>query len=388
MTQSRRFLLINYEYPPIGGGGGNATFHIARQLAAQGHSPFVLTAAWRDLPITENVDGVVVRRIAALRRHADRCSIFEMFSFLISASLAAPGWVRHWKCEAVIVFFTVPCGPIGWILKRILKLPYCLSLQGGDVPGFDPETLKLHHTLAGPVIRLLWRDADAVVANSSGLAELAQKFDPSTNVKVIPAGADLDGIAPKSEYSTSNCIQLLFVGRFVRQKGLDVLLNALGNLPDDLNWRLTLVGDGPEIRSLKSQADGLNVKRKVMFKPWVDKESLAVIYKDADIFLLPSRDEGMANVLLEAMAAGLPVIGTSVSGTAEVIRDQRDGVTVPPENADALAAAIAELIRDERRREILGRSARARVESSYSWSTSAAQWVEVLEKSMQCKSAQ
>ncbi len=387
MTQSRRILLINYEYPPIGGGGGNATLHIARQLVAKGHKPFVLTAAWGDLPLTEHVDGVVVRRVAALRRHADRCSIFEMFVFLISASLAAPGWARHWKCDAVLVFFTVPCGPIGWVLKRVLKLPYCLSLQGGDVPGFDPGELRMHHILAGPIIRYLWRDAAAVVANSNGLAELAGQFDSDTNIEVIPAGADLDGITPKSNYSSSGHIELLFVGRFVKQKGLDVLLGALGTLHSDLNWRLTLVGDGPELKSLKMLANDLGIASKTTFKPWTDKKSLADIYGGADIFLLPSRDEGMSNVLLEAMAAGLPVIGTTVPGTTEVIRDQIDGVIVPPENIDTLAAAVAELIQDERRREILGRAARARVESTYSWSKSAAQWADVLEQSIQGESA-
>lgn len=385
MTQSRRILLINYEYPPIGGGGGNATRHIARELAKQGHQPFVLTAAWGELPLSEFTEGVTIRRIPALRRHADRCSIPEMLAFVTAALLAAPGWARQWKIEVALVFFTVPCGPIGWLLKRLLDVPYCLSLQGGDVPGFDPGQLKTHHAIAGPAIRHLWRDAAAVVANSEGLAGLARRFDRRARIDVIPAGADIDGIAPKSDYSLKQHVDLLFVGRLVKQKGLDVLFEALGKLGPDQDWRLTLVGDGPERAALTSQAERLNISQRITFKAWTDKSMLPGIYRGADIFVLPSRDEGMANVLLEAMAAGLPIVGTDIAGTAEVMIHEKTGVLVPAENAGALANALTTLIADGGRREAYGRAARERVETSYSWTSAGARWATVLETAIVAK---
>lgn len=382
LTQSRRILLINYEYPPIGGGGGNATRHIAHELAKLGHQPFVVTAAWGDLPLTEYTNGVTLRRIPALRRHADRCSIFEMLAFVIAALLAAPGWARQWKIEVALVFFTVPCGPIGWLLKRLLQVPYCLSLQGGDVPGFDPGQLNTHHAVAGPVIRHLWRDAAAVIANSEGLADLARRFERRTRIDVIPAGADLVGITPKSDYSFDQNVDILCVGRLVKQKGLDILFEALGKLDPNLNWHLTVVGDGPERSALTSQAARLNLSTRITFKAWTEKSLLPDIYRGADIFVLPSRDEGMANVLLEAMAAGLPVIGTNIAGTAEVMMNEKTGLLVPPESVDALASALTTLISDGARREIYGRAARERVETSYSWSNAAAQWATVLENAI------
>lgn len=379
LTQTRRILLINYEFPPIGGGGGNATLHLAREFAKSGHEPFVLTSAWQDLPAAEDANGIKIRRIESLRRHADHSSLFEMLAFMISALLSAPGWARQWKCEVALVFFTVPCGPIGWLLKRLLNVPYCISLQGGDVPGFDPDKLRLHHAVAGPAIRYLWHDAAAVAANSKGLAALAHQFEPHANVQVIPAGADLDGIAAKTEYRETNCTQLLFVGRFVSQKGLDVLFDSLASIDPALNWHMTLVGDGPDRASLTSQASDLGLTRHITFKAWVEKQKLPDIYRKADIFLLPSRDEGMANALLEAMAAGLPVIGTRVAGTSEVMRDGETGILVPPENSANLAAAITALIKDPERRGVYGRAARARVESSFSWTAAAAQWANILE---------
>ena len=385
MTKSRRILLVNYEYPPVGGGGGNATRHLAQELAKLGHSPFVLTAAWGDLPRAEYADGVTLRRIPALRRHADRCSIPEMLAFMAAALLAAPGWARQWKVEAVLVFFTVPCGPIGWLLKRLLKLPYSLSLQGGDVPGFDPGQLRTYHTVAGPVIRHIWHDAGAVIANSEGLANLARRFDARTRISVIPAGVDIDAFAPKFDYAVKKNIELLFVGRSVKQKGLDVLFSALGKLGHALHWRLTLVGDGPERSALAVQAARLSLEDRITFKAWTGESMLPGIYRNADIFVLPSRDEGMANALLEAMATGLPVIGTSVAGTAEVITHKETGLLVPPDNADELAAALTALINDNARWETYGRAARARMESSYSWTVAAARWAAALEDSIAVK---
>lgn len=386
MTQSRRILLINYEYPPIGGGGGNATRHIAHELAKMGHQPFVLTAAWGGLPLTEYTQGVTLRRIPALRRHADRCSVLEMLAFVVTAMLTAPIWARRWKVEIAIVFFTVPCGPVGWLLKLLLKIPYCLSLQGGDVPGFDPGRLYRHHIIAGPAIKYLWRNASAVIANSNGLADLARSFDKLTQIDVIPAGANVIGIAPKSNYISHQHLDILFVGRFVRQKGLDILFEALGMIDPHLGWRLLMVGDGPERETLTAQAKRLNIEDRITLKGWTTRSILPSIYRDADIFVLPSRDEGMANVLLEAMAAGLPVIGTDVAGTSEVIINNKTGLLVPPENADALASAIINLIDNSSRRETFGRAARECIETSYSWTSSAAQWSKIIENVIATKS--
>ena len=379
MPASRRLILINYEYPPVGGGGGNATQHLARGFARLGHVPMVLTAAWGDLPRMEHVDGVTIRRIPAFRQRADRCSIPEMAAFTTSAMLSAPGLARQWRAEAALVFFAVPCGPIGWLLKRMNRLPYAISLQGGDVPGFDPGTLSRHHQITGGAIRYLWRDAHAVVANSLGLADLARRHAPNQSIGVIPAGADIAGIAAKQNYASSLDIQLLFVGRLVKQKGLDVLLEALARISPALRWKLTLVGDGPEWATLAGQAARFKFPERVSLRGWVNKEELAVYYGAADIFVLPSRDEGMANALLEAMAAGLPVVATRIAGTNEVMIDGVTGLLAEAGDPETLANALTALMTDPAKRESFGRAARARVATAYDWNVIATQWAEVLE---------
>lgn len=377
-----RILLINYEYPPIGGGGGNATQHTARAFARMGHQVYVLTAQCGDLPPTEHDGGVTIRRIKALRRRRDRCSIFEMVAFIAAALLSAPPLARQWKIDAVLAFFTLPSAPVAWYLKRACHIPYAISLQGGDVPGFDPGRMRLYHKLTGGVISALWRDAAAVVANSQGLANLARLHDPSTAIGVIPAGADLTGIAPKTDYSHSGPVKLLFVGRLVKQKGLDVLIAALAKMDLAIRWHLILVGDGPQWPAIAGEAARVGLADRLELRGWVSKEELPDIYRGGDIFVLPSRDEGMANALLEAMAAGLPVVGTRVTGTGEVVVQGETGLLVAPEDADALCTALTALIGDEARREAFGREGRKRVESTFGWEIVAAAWMSVMEQIM------
>lgn len=375
-----RILLINYEYPPIGGGGGNATQQTARAFARMGHEVHVLTARWGNLPAEETDQGVVIRRLPALRRRADRCSILEMIAFIVAGLVAAPALARAWKIDVALAFFALPSAPIAWYLKRACQIPYAISLQGGDVPGFDPGRMRFYHRLTGGVISALWKDATTVVANSQGLAALARTHDPAATIGVIPAGADLTGIAPKTGYRQDGPVNLLFVGRLVKQKGLDVLIAALAKLDLALRWRLILVGDGPEWPAIAGEAARLGLADKLELRGWVRKEELPAIYRAGDIFVLPSRDEGMANALLEAMAAGLPVVGTRVAGTGEVVIQGETGLLVAPEDADALAAALDALIRDESRRAAFGREGRKRVETTFGWDIVASAWMSVMEQ--------
>jgi glycogen synthase len=375
-------MFINYEYPPVGGGGGNAMRHIAREMARCGHAPFVLTAAQGDLPRVETTDGVTVRRIPAFRRRVERSSVPELLAFMGAALLEAPGLARQWRAEAVIAFFTLPSGPAASLLKRSNDLPTIIALRGGDVPGFDPLTMKTYHALTGAFIRWLWHDADAVIANSHGLADMARAHAPKQAVGVIPQGADTAGIAPKAVYATGETVELLTVGRLAKHKGLDVLLAALA-AQRDLPWRLSIVGDGPERRALKTQAAQLGLSDRIVFKGWARREDLPQMYRNADIFLLPSREEGMANVLMEAMCAGLPAIATRIAGSSEAVVEDETGLLVPSENPPALARAIETLIKDPALRARMGRAGRARVERTYSWPVIADQWLDIVERIIQ-----
>ncbi|MBA4423789.1 MAG: glycosyltransferase family 4 protein, partial [Syntrophus sp. (in: bacteria)] len=187
-------LLINYEYPPIGGGAATATAAIAEHLTSLGHTVTVLTSQFRDLKGTIWQGGIRVVRCPAIRKRPDRSGILEMFSFLVSASLMLGSMIRKHRIQASIVFFSFPCGPLGlWGLKRE-NVPYVISLRGGDVPGNEAALAPLHRLLT-PLRRLIFRKSVAVVANSHGLKEMSERVDPYP-VQVIPNGVDADFFCP------------------------------------------------------------------------------------------------------------------------------------------------------------------------------------------------
>ncbi|MEP6896421.1 MAG: glycosyltransferase, partial [Chloroflexota bacterium] len=187
-----RILIINSEYPPLGGGAGNASAHIARALTDMGYEIAVITTRFQDLPHKEQSGGLTIHRIPALRQRQDRSGALEQLIFMISASLSALILVRHFKPDAALAFFGVPSGVVALFLKMIYKIPYIVSLRGGDVPGFRPYDFLFYHKLLAPLLRVVWKNASAVVANSNGLRDLALAFEPRFDIPIIPNGVDLD----------------------------------------------------------------------------------------------------------------------------------------------------------------------------------------------------
>ena len=364
---SLHLLLLNYEYPPLGGGAGNATANMARELVGLGHVVRVVTAAYGDLARRKVVDGYELWRLAAIRRHADHCSPLEMLSFTASAALALPGMAREFRPDGCVAFFGIPCGPAAWVLKALRGVPYVVSLRGGDVPGFQPYDLALYHRLTGPVIRFLWKRAAHVVANSRGLAELAQTSAGAVPIRMIPNGVDAQRFCPAEELSREGPVRLVFVGRLVHQKGVDVLLDALARLPGCACYEATIVGDGPLKPDLVARAARLGLEGRVRFAGWASRAEMPDVLRRADAFVFPSRDEGMPNAVLEAMASGLAVAATRIAGNKELVVDGETGFLVPPDDAGALADALAKLVADRTLCARLGRAGREKAVREYSW---------------------
>ncbi len=380
----RRVLVINYEFPPIGGGAGTATLNLARYWAELGAHVTILTARFRDQPHTEEMHGFTVVRIPSLRRHADRSNVLEMFVFMLSALFHAGALARQTKAQVTIAFFGLPCGPISYILKVFRGIPYIISLRGGDVPGYLPASLSLYHNLTAPLSRIVWRSAAAIIANSKGLASLAERFAANREIGIIKNGVDTQIFRPSPARPESGSICILTVGRLHYQKAIDVLLRAFAAIvePQRAQIRLVIVGDGPEKSSLLDLARQLSIAEQVDFLGWVDRTQLPELYRQADIFAFPSRDEGMPNAVLEAMASGLPVVATPVPGIEELVTSDETGLIVPMEDHASLAAALLRLATSESLRFSMGTAGREKVERHFSWKASAEAYLALVERTV------
>jgi glycosyltransferase involved in cell wall biosynthesis len=183
---------------------------------------------------------------------------------------------------------------------------------------------------------------------------------------LVPNGVDISEFAPSAQ--PDDALRFLFVGRHVYQKGIDVLLEAAARARREIGDRfvLELAGDGPLRSELGRKARNLALSDVVRFLGSLTRPELVEAYGRATAFVLPSRFEGFPVAILEAWAAGLPVIATSVGGIPDLC-NAGNAVLVPPDDPEALAAAMTSLSRDATRRERLGSAGRTLVQERYTW---------------------
>ncbi len=373
-----RILILNSEYPPIGGGAGNASAYIARWLVSFGYEVAVMTARFGDQPRLETRDGIAIHRIPALRRKQDRSGALEQLAFIASGAFYSLDLTRSFKPDVTLAFFGMPSGAIAWLLKKLYRIPYIVSLRGGDVPGFRPYDFKVFHKMIGPFLHVIWHAASMVVANSHGLRELARAFDSNIEIPIISNG--VDGALYTADSREWSPPRLFSVGRVVYQKGFDLGLRALAQLTD-LDWEWRIAGDGPQIDTLKALAHELGISERVTFLGWQSHEDLTRGYHQSNLFLFPSRHEGMPNAVLEAMASGLPVVATRIAGNDELVVDGVTGFLAPSEDVDTLRDALRKLITDPALQQKMGAASRQRVEQNYTWQKVAEGYQLLLEQS-------
>jgi glycosyltransferase involved in cell wall biosynthesis len=266
--------------------------------------------------------------------------------FLASVRRTFDRAVSEFQPDIVFAPWAYPDGYAAVKLARQAMLPVVVQVHGSDVRSLD----AIPSRLAGTAWAL--QQADGVIAVSRELAGRVNALGvDGDRVHVVIDGVDLqqfhpgDRIAAKSKVSMASGIKhLLFVGNLVHVKGIDVLLSACTQLPRQLGpWQLHLVGEGPLRGRLVRQSNSLGIGDHVRFHGSIPHEVLPDWFRAADLFVLPSRSEGVPNVLLEAAACGLPFVASDVGGIPE-IADIGASQLVPPENPQLLSQAIVEML--------------------------------------------
>jgi glycosyltransferase involved in cell wall biosynthesis len=222
--------------------------------------------------------------------------------------------------------------------------------------------------------RALCRNADAIIANSQRAADrLEAELDGKRHVEMVPNGV----VAPASlsperraevraalPIPRRDAIVVLFVGRLAAQKNIPLLFEALTRFDPPQRPVLLLAGSGPLGDELKAKAASLGLGADAVFLG--DRSDIGDVMQAADLVVLPSHDEGMSNVVLEAMAAGCAVLASDVGGNPEVIVDGQSGLLFAAGNLNALAERLATLVADEAKRADIGCKARERIADNYS----------------------
>ena len=316
-----RILILNYEHPPIGGGGGRLAAKVGAGLVTRGHQVRVLTAGMPHLPVESIEQGMEIHRLRAFRKREDTCSVPEMALWVLAAIPAAIAEALRWKPDVIHAHFAVPTGAVAWVASKLTGIPYVLTAHLGDVPGGVPEQTGDLFRWIQPLTVPIWKGAAGTTAVSSfvaGLAEKAYGISPKIilNGMELPAPAALDPHEPT---------RLLMVGRMSVQKNPLLTVQALGLLKD-LSWHCTMIGDGPLLSEVKSEAARLGLENRIDFQGWASAEEVSAAMGESDVLLIPSLSEGLPMVAVEALAHGLAIVGSRIGGLADVAYEAGDFV--------------------------------------------------------------
>ena len=329
-----------------------------RQLVASGAatSEVVAPVPWfpsrnkrfGDWSLHARADQLEIRH--GLTIHHPRFALLPRLGMSIApASLAAAGaiqlrqlFARGADFDLIDGHYVYPDGVAAVMLGRLFRKPVVLTARGSDITQYPDYPFPRR------MIGWAMRNAAALISVSAGLkAAMVALGAPADKVTVLRNGVDLDLFKPTSHRPPGSswdgtCPTLLSVGHLIDRKGHHLAIRALLNLP---GWRLAIVGEGPERGALQRLTNELGVEQRVTFCGAQPHSALPSFYSAADILILASSREGWANVLLEAMACGTPVIASNIPGNPEVVRNSMAGEVVSENTPDCFAAAIERLYR-------------------------------------------
>lgn len=373
-------LLINNEFPPIGGGGSTVTAYAIRHLIKVGHHVTLITSRYKGLPHREMIDGATVIRIPAIRRYKDYCSTWELVIFGVSALVATFSYTRWHRVDFIQAYFAVPAGWVAWVISYLRGIPYAVYFGGSDIPGANPSRYKKIYPILTPLLRMIWRRAQFRTVCSEELARLGKVSDPTSEFIVIPNGVETNRFKPLDRPANPQ-VKILFIGRLIPRKGFQRVVSALPKVRELAKkpFEIEVVGTGAFQAELNVLAEELGVSDLIRYIGTVPYDALEKSYQYADIFVLTSLSEGMPSVILEAMGCGLPIIASDVGGNNEIVKEGHNGFLIDGDDTNLVAQRLAALINDDQLRHRMGQKSRAEA-LQYDWSTIMEQYTELYKR--------
>lgn len=376
-----RILMLNNEFPPLGGGTGVVNQRILEEWACREDVgvDLVTSSRTRDqYEYEELTPAIRIHKVPVDNKNIHHSSNRELLTYAWRGWRYARELTKRAGYDVCLAWAGVPAGGIAMWLKWEFGLPYIVSLQGPDVPGFEQRYRWVYLVLT-PFIRRVWSQAAGLTACSEQHKELAQQTEPDLPIEPIPNGVDTSLFHPAPTTRIENeAVRLICCGRLIERKGQQHLIPAVAELKKrGLAVELMIVGTGDNEPALRRQVKELRLEDTVRFTGSVEWEKMPQLYQASDIFVLPSYNEGMSIALLEAMATGLPVVVTNTGGARELV--DGNGVVVPWGSAEALADSLVRLITSAETRQEMGRRSQL-LASQFTWDQVADKYLKLCQR--------
>lgn len=370
-----KILMLNYEFPPLGGGAANANYYLFKEFSKNKDLKIdLVTSSQNTFKIEKFSDNITIHKLDVGKKSLHYWTMPEILKWTFKTYQYSKKLVKKKEYDICHCWTGWPSGIIGYGFRK--KLPYILALRGSDVPGYNIRLKNLDKFIFSPISKRIWSKAKKVTTNSEGLKKLALKVY-ERDIEVIYNGVDVNEFVPgknlfRKNFHKKDKIRLISTGRLIERKGYHFLIEALAGLKN--KFELVLIGEGDMLNELKENAEKFNVD--VTFKGRIDHCKIVKELQNGDLFILPSLNEGMSNSVLEAMACGLPIIVTDVGGSKELVKG--NGFIVQKENVGNLKKVLFKI--DKKELVNMGKKSRQMVEERMSWKNMAERYLEVYDR--------
>jgi phosphatidyl-myo-inositol dimannoside synthase len=371
-----RILMLDNEFPPLGGGMGTVNLALFRQFAPLENIEIDLVTSALGSAFEEEQFSPRIRiyKTPVWNKNIHHSTNRELIIYTFEALWLSARLMKQRRYDFCFAMSALPAGAAALILMQVYRLPYMVWVSGPDIPGFERRYKNIYPLLV-PLIRAVWRSAQPVIAKCNEEVEMIHAIDKKLSIRVIPNGVDSEGYIQADIRANSDRLKVISVARLIERKGQHHIIQAVKRLKDQgIIVQVSFLGAGDSLEELMKLSTGLAVDDCVRFVGYVPREELPRYYAESDLFVLSSFNEGMSLAALEAMAAGLPLLLTRTGGTDMMLIEGNNGFSYEWGDVDRLAALMGKLAKDRDLLKRMGSASRTMVEK-FSWSVIAGEFL-------------
>jgi glycosyltransferase involved in cell wall biosynthesis len=378
----KKILIFSTAYLPLIGGAEIAVKETTDRLGGDLIFDLICARIKKELPAQEKIGNINVFRLG--------CGCGKLDKFLLPWRGAALATKLHAEQKYDLIWAIM--ASFGGLAALFFKnknsqVPYLLTLQEGD----SPEHIRARARWLGPYWRQMFSKADYLTAISNYLVDFGRKQGATSPIEVVPNGVDLKIFSPEEPISADKIFGLkknlginegektiITVSRLVKKNAVDDLVKAAQYLK--IPFKMLIIGSGPDEEKLKKLTAQLNLENKILFLGNINHPEIRMYYYIADVFARPSISEGLGNVFLEAMSAGVSVVGTPVGGIPDFLTDGKTGLFCKIKNPASIADKINILLSNDLLRQKLIANGKKLVEQRYNWDKITAQMKKIIDR--------